>query len=169
MKMKFTRREILKIFGSIIYMVSFGKIALAKQKPLRKVTVDSQVTVYRSINGNPETNLNKVIELMGGIEKIISEDDVVVIKPNVQWWNHGAPNLSAVKEFVDLIMNRPGGFNGEVVVAENCHRGASPWTSIHSGWAPIFSRNSDLDKVSNYNDLSAHLKKKYGNRFTTSH
>ena len=169
MKMEFTRREILKIFGSIIGMVSFGKIALAKQKPLKKVTVDSQVTVYRSINGNPETNLNKVIELLGGIEEVIGSDDIVVIKPNVQWWNHGAPNLSAVKEFVDLIMNRPGGFNGEVVVAENCHRGASPWESIHSGWAPMFSRNSDLDKVSNYNDLSAHLKKKYGNRFTTSH
>ncbi len=167
MRMKFTRREILKIFGSIIGMVSFGKIALAKQKPLKKVTVDSQVTVYRAINGNPETNLNKVIELLGGIEAVIGSDDVVVIKQNVQWWNQGAPNLLALKTFVDLIMERPGGFRGEVVVAENCHRGSMPWK--RAGWVTTFSRNSGLQGIKNMNGLSGHLKGKYDDRFSTCH
>jgi hypothetical protein len=66
-------------------------------------------------------------------------------------------------------MNRPGGFNGEVVLAENCHRGSSPWNSLSSGWKPSFSRNSNLDNVQNFNDLSNHLKQKYGQRFTTCH
>lgn len=94
---------------------------------------DDQCTLYRAINGKPHENLIKVIELMGGIEKIIGSADVVVIKPNVQWWNQGAPNLSTVEAFVDLIMDRTGGFYGEVVLAENCHRGPKPWESMASG------------------------------------
>ena len=35
--------------------------------------------------------------MKGGIEKIIGAGDIVVIKPNVQWWNQVAPNLSAIK------------------------------------------------------------------------
>ena len=111
-------------------------------KLIGRPTKDGASIVYRSVNGNLEQNLRKVIELIGGIEKIIGSDDVVLTKPNVQWWNQGAPNLAALKAFVDLIMERPGGFKGEVVLAENCHRGASPWTSIDSGWTncrgPLF-------------------------------
>jgi hypothetical protein len=106
---------------------------------------------------------------MGGIESFVGPNDVVVIKPNVQWWNQGVPNLATFESFVDLIMDRPGGFNGEVILAENCHRGSKPWESNHSGWRPVFDRNSDLDNISNFNDLSEHLKKKYGDRFTTHH
>jgi hypothetical protein len=84
---------------------------------------------------------------------------VVVIKPNVQWWNQGTPNLSALKRFVDLTMNRPGGFDGEVVLAENCHRGSKPWK--HAGWTAQFTINSDLNRINNFNDLSQHLKKNY--------
>jgi len=131
---------------------------------------DIKSTVYRAVNGRPSENLSKVIDLMGGIERMIGTDDIVIIKPNVQWWNQGVPNLSALKVFVDLIMNRRnGGFNGEVVLVENCHRGACPREALHSGWAPIFSRNSDLDQINNYNDLGKHLKKKYGDKFSICH
>lgn len=126
-------------------------------------------TVYRAVNGSPATNLTKVMDLMGGINKVIGSDDVVLIKPNVQWWNQGAPNLSAVSTFVDLIMNRPGGFDGEVVLMENCHRGPSPWNSLGSGWVPQFERNSDLRDLSNFNGLCSHLKRKYKVKFSVRH
>lgn len=125
--------------------------------------------VFRSVNGTPAENLTKVIELTGGIEKLIGSDDIVLIKPNVQWWNQGAPNLAALKTFVDLIMGRPGGFKGEVVLFENCHRGSSPWTSTESGWARDFERNSDLTNISNLNELSRILKDRYRERFSTYH
>jgi len=125
--------------------------------------------IYRAVNGTPEQNLKKVIELMGGIEKIIGSDDVVLIKPNVQWWNQGTPNLAALKTFVDLIMERPGGFKGEIAVAENCHRGSRPWESDSSGWAHDFERNSDITNVTNYNELTRILKDKYGDRSSTCH
>ena len=104
---------------------------------------------------------------MGGVEKVIGSDDVVVIKPNVQWWNQGPPNLAALKAFVDLIMGRPGGFKGEVVLAENCHCGAAPWQ--RGGWARAFERNSDLPQLRHMNDLADHLRKKYGTQFSVCH
>ena len=120
-------KKILKIIGGfllLIVVVIFGFIILTKSSSPRKITIDSQSTIYRSLNGTPSENLTKVIEFMGGIDKVIGENDIVVIKPNVQWWNHGATKSSALKTLVDIIMNRPGGFLGEVILAENCHRGS---------------------------------------------
>jgi hypothetical protein len=163
----YTRREILKILGAVVGAVSFGRITMAKQHVRKKSTMNPETTVYRSVNGRPDENLSKVIDLMGGIDSVVGADDVVVIKPNVQWWNQGVPNLSALNNFVEIIMHRPGGFNGEVVIAENVHRGSTPWK--HAGWVSGFSRNSDLDNIHNFNDLCARLKKKYNNKFSICH
>ncbi|MBI5586029.1 MAG: DUF362 domain-containing protein [Deltaproteobacteria bacterium] len=128
---------------------------------------DGSSVLYRAVNGNPGTNLEKVLELMGGIGSLIGDRDVVVIKPNVQWWNQGAPNLLALKTLVGSIMERSGGFAGEVVVAENCHRGKTPWTA--AGWSTPFVRNGDFPGGKNYNELGANLKKRYGQRYSTVH
>jgi len=137
--------------------------------PIHKDTRKPLCTLYRAVNDTPARNIVKVIEMMGGIEKLIGSDDVVVIKPNVQWRNQGAPNLSALKTFVDLIMERPGGFRGEVVIAENCHRGQYPWKSMNSGWAYTFEWNYDIPGIKNLNGLCGFLKERYGSRFSTAH
>jgi len=133
---------------------------------IRKYTKAEHTMIYRSLNGAPESNISKIVELMGGIEKLFGRDDVIVIKPNLQWWNQGAPNLAALKTFIDLIMERPGGFNGEVIVADNCHRGSNPGKSSNSAWAHRFEWNSDIPNVKNVNDLSHLLKKQYGDRYS---
>ncbi|NIQ13816.1 MAG: DUF362 domain-containing protein [Candidatus Dadabacteria bacterium] len=132
-------------------------------------TKPTAALIYRSINGSPESNMIKIIEMMGGIKNIVSSEDVVVIKPNVQWWNHGAPNLASLKTFVDVIMEMPGGFKGEVVIAENCHRGNKPWKSINSGWERKFEINSEIPDVFNLNDLTVLLKNNYGRKFSVCH
>jgi len=162
-----TRRDFLRKIGLVGGILALGPRAFAKPMPVKKKTAEVRATIYRAVNGKPDENLTRVIEMLGGIEHIFGPDDVVVIKPNVQWWNQGVPNLSALKTFIDLIMNRAGGFHGEVVIAENCHRGLQPWK--HAGWHTQFLRNSDLSSIRNFNDLSNHLKKKYGNQFTTCH
>ena len=129
--------------------------------------MQKKTTIYRCLNGKPAENMSKVIDLMGGIDKIISMHDVVVIKPNVQWWNQGAPNIAAVDALVSMIVNRPGGFHGEVVLAENNHRLDKPWE--RAGWSTSFVRNSDLHGVSNYNQLVDCLKKKFADRFSVCH
>jgi hypothetical protein len=164
-----TRRAFIQKIFMALGVLLFGRDAFAKKTVKITMKEDIKSTVYRAVNGHPSENLSKVIDLMGGIETFVGPHDVVVIKPNVQWWNQGVPNLSALNTFVNLIMNRRGGFHGEVVLAENCHRGASPWESLHSGWAPVFSRNSDLDQINNFNELGGHLKKKYSDKFSICH
>ena len=164
-----TRREFLKkmvVAGGVMAFGGrfFGKVAFAG-----KQTDNPFCTLFRAVNGRPDENMTKVIELLGRIEKIVGREDIVIIKPNVQWWNQGAPNLAALKTFVELIMDRQGGFNGEVVIAENCHRGPEPWKLMSSGWAREFERNSDIHQINNYNDLCSHLKKKYGDKFSMCH
>ncbi|OEU84090.1 MAG: hypothetical protein BA873_07930 [Desulfobulbaceae bacterium C00003063] len=162
-----SRREFLRKIIVAGGMLAFQPQALADVHAHRKHTKDPSCTLYRALNGSPAMNLAKVIEMMGGIENVMGPDDVVVIKPNVQWWNQGAPNLAALKAFVGLVMERPGGFKGEVVLAENCHRGASPWQ--HAGWTHVFERNSDLPKIHHMGDLAYRMKKEYGSRFSTCH
>lgn len=164
-----TKRQFLRKITLALGALALGRSVSVEETSPRKQTVIPSCTLYRAINGKPDMNIAKVVELMGGIEKIVGTDDLVVIKPNVQWWNQGVPNLSALITFVGLIMNHPGGFDGEVVLAENCHRGSSPWTAMNSGWCRSFSRNSDVHQIDNFNSLSRHLMKKFGYRFSTCH
>jgi hypothetical protein len=165
-------KKLLTLIGSlllVVILIIIGFVILTKSPTPRKISIGSQSTIFRSLNGTPSENLTKVIELMGGIDKLFGENDVVVIKPNVQWWNHGATNLSALKTLVDLIMNRPSGYYGEVVIAENCHHGSEPWTDETTGWKKNFERNSDIKAINNFTDLTNHLKKIYGERYSTVH
>lgn len=129
--------------------------------------MEKKATIYRSVNGKPAENMAKIIDLMGGIDKVIGQQDVVVLKPNVQWWNQGSPNIAAIDTFVTMIMERSGGFKGEIVIAENNHLGSKPWN--RAGWAKSFERNSDLPGIVNYNQLAESLKKKYEDRFSVCH
>lgn len=164
-----TRRNFIQNVFTALGALIFWRNSFAEKTITGKMKKETKSTVYRAVNGDPSKNLEKVIDLMGGIGRLIGPEDLVIIKPNVQWWNQGAPNLSALKTFVDLIMDRSGGFQGEVVFAENCHRGGAPWESMSSGWKPVFSRNSDIGQVNNFNELGAHLKSAYGDRFSVCH
>ena len=76
-------------------------------------------SVYIAKNGSPADNVAKVIEMRyGGIEKIIGPDDVVVLNPNGQWPRQGGANCACCMGLIDLILNRPGGFNGEIIFTE---------------------------------------------------
>lgn len=79
-----SRREFIRKIIMVGGMFALGTKAFA-YKPVHKSTKDPLCNLYRSVNGSPDRNLAKVIEMLGGIEKIIGPYDVVVIKPNVQW------------------------------------------------------------------------------------
>ena len=74
--------------------------------------------VYHVHNGSPEENMKKAVEMLGGIDSIIGPLDIVVLKPNAQWWNQGMTNTDTMKAFIDLVLGIPD-FVGEVIVAEN--------------------------------------------------
>jgi len=145
-------------------------VSCKKKKPgITSARKSSQrdAVVYRAVNGHPADNLEKVLSLMGSVEALFGQDDIVILKPNLQWFNQGAPNIAAMDRLVTLIIEMKGGFRGEVVVAENVHRGPQPWERV--GWSVPFARNSDLPGIVNYNGLAVHLKRKYGDRFSVCH
>ncbi|MCU0558678.1 MAG: DUF362 domain-containing protein [Desulfobacterales bacterium] len=163
-----TRRQFIRNSAALIGAAMLWPRKLGAVKLPPKETAGAPTTeLFRAVNGTPQANTEKLIDLMGGVRRLVGPEDVVLIKPNVQWWNQGAPSLGAVKCLVDLIMNRPGGFCGEVVLAENCHRGAAPWQ--HAGWSTPFERNADCPGADNYNDLCRLLKRDYGDRFSAIH
>ena len=154
----------LPVLGAAVLVSCRKKRAV----PARKSgSGEKAATVFRAVNGHPAENLDKVLSLMGGIEALFGAEDVVILKPNLQWYNQGAPNIAAMDRLVTMIMERKGGFRGEVVFAENIHRGSKPWE--REGWAVPFVRNSDLPGVVNYNGLAAKLKRNYGERFSVCH
>jgi len=161
------RRDFLKKCAVGLGGIAIGQDVFAAIDRSAREKAPGEGYIFRSVNGKPDDNLIKVLELLGGLEKMFGDRDVVVIKPNVQWWNQGAPNLLSLKTLVDSIMERPGGFQGEVVVAENCHRGKTPWTS--AGWATPFVRNADVAGTESYTQLAAGLKKRYGKKYSTIH
>jgi len=163
----FSRRQLFQRILASFFMLSLSGCTGKEALPRRKTFTQKKVTLYRSVHGAPSDNISKVMEMMGGMEKIFGAGDIIVIKPNIQWWNQGAPNIACVNAFISMIMERSGGFRGEVVIAENNHRGAQPWNE--AGWTQSFERNSDSPGIRNYNQLADHLKKNYGDRFSVCH
>jgi len=123
------RNFIYLIFSSLLFgffykfRTSFLKfIAQLDHSRIKVPHSSSEVKseIFLARNGNPQQNIAKVIEMMGGIEKFIGKNDIVVLKPNAQWWNQGRTNLAAMKGFIDLVLEIPG-FKGEIIIAENIH------------------------------------------------
>ena len=114
--------------------------------------------VYQSQGGSPKENMRQLIDAMGGIETIIGKEDIVIIKPNAQWWNQGMTNTDLMKSFIDSILSI-NGFAGEVIIAEN-HQYREPNSR---GWITE-KRNGRF----NYNELIAHFNNR-GHRNVTKY
>ncbi|MBU1057118.1 MAG: DUF362 domain-containing protein [Proteobacteria bacterium] len=97
------------------------------------VSVDGNSYVYLAQGKSPELNIQSVIKQLGGIRKIIEPDDIVIIKPNAQWWNQGMTNTDNIKGFIDEILSIHN-FTGEIVIAENHQYSEDKsrgWTTDH--------------------------------------
>ncbi len=161
MKTKFTRRLFIYLSLAGLALVSFpltikkfgpfiGRIIGSFHKKKRINEPQKYSHIYLSRNGIPQQNVKKVMELMGGIEKFIGIRDIVILKPNCQWWNQGRTNLAAMKGFIDLVLGIPN-FQGEIIVAENQHfmdesLPESEKDNIR-GWTRLSEINGDIDGV----------------------
>ena len=90
---------------------------ISPPKPLG-VSDDGFSHIFVARGGSPEENMNNVLALMGGIRSLIGSDDVVIVKPNSQWWNQGMTNTNTIKEFIRQILEMRE-FKGEVIIADN--------------------------------------------------
>lgn len=93
-----------------------------KNKPKKRinlgVSADGNSDVFISKGNSPGQNVHTIIEMLGGISSVIGKDDIVVLKPNAQWWNQGTTNTDAMQAFIQAVLNISG-FRGEVIIAEN--------------------------------------------------
>lgn len=107
-------------------------------------------SVFVAKNGTPADNIQKVINMrFGGIEHFIGHDDVVVINPNGQWPAQGGTNCACIMGLIDLILNRPGGFGGEIILTECTQH------QVNGYWNTTFIlRNGPY----NFNDMIAYYK-----------
>ena len=134
----FSRKNFIKnfILFIVIFFIDkkFSKIkSFANQiklKPKMNSSTNNQINhnfgvaedgfsdVYKVQGGTSEQNMHILIERLGGIEKLISRNDIVVLKPNAQWWKQGMTNTDAMKSFMELILDSRG-FRGEIIITEN--------------------------------------------------
>jgi uncharacterized protein (DUF362 family) len=91
---------------------------ISKSEKRLGVGSDGYSEIFIVKNGSPEKNMKHIIEMMGGIKEILNKEDIVVIKPNSQWWNQGMTNTNSMKEFIRLVLDMPG-FKGEIIIADN--------------------------------------------------
>ena len=85
-------RKLRPMFGKLYGRIRYRRISSVDEKNSK---------IYISKNGTPQQNMEKVIEMMGGIETYIQKNDIVILKPNLQWWNQGRTNLAAMKRLID--------------------------------------------------------------------
>jgi hypothetical protein len=111
---------------------------------------DLDLHVIVAQNGTPVENMESALSMAGGIERFIDYDDIVVLKPNGQWPKQGYTNTLSMKALIDIILNRPGGFGGEVIVAEHVHR--SPTTAMSDSYCWNISAGDNREN--NWPDMS---------------
>jgi hypothetical protein len=134
---------------------------------------DQVSEIFLARHGSPQENVAKVMEMMGGIERFVGANDIVILKPNAQWWNQGRTNLAAMKGFIDLVLGIPG-FSGEIIVAENHHfmDASLPEGEKDNlrGWTELGEINNDIDGVPHtLNSLVELFQKKGHPNVTKSH
>jgi uncharacterized protein (DUF362 family) len=149
---KLTRRFFIYLSSCLVAFVTLFsfKQLLGSSKAWAGINKKKKSQVFLVKNGTPEQNVRKIIEMMGGISKFIDKNDVVILKPNCQWWNQGRTNLAAMKSFIDLVLQIPG-FTGEVIIAENQHfmddSLPDPEKDNIRGWIKLGEINGKIDGV----------------------
>jgi hypothetical protein len=139
---QFSRREFLTKIGA-----AAGVLLLGWRR--RPVQAQAAHNVYMARNGTPVSNVQRVIAQAGGIQQFVDYNDVVVLKPNGQWPNQGYTHTECMKGLIDVILNHPGGFGGEVIVTEHIHRNPTDAMASNYCW-----NISPSNRNNNWPDMS---------------
>jgi hypothetical protein len=142
---RFTRREFLKIGAAVASWLGLRTTPLGVE-----AASAAPVPIYVARNGTPVTNVQQVVAMAGGIQQFVGYDDVVVLKPNGQWPLQGYTHTECMKALIDVILDRPGGFVGEVIIAEHVHRSATATLGSSYCW----NMSSGSNRINNWPDMN---------------
>ena len=124
-----SRRNFFK--ASFLSSLSFitKSYATTISKPIKDK--DKLSIVYYAKSQETNRLVDILFEKLGGIQRIIDNNDIVLIKPNSQWWNQGATNTDILYSFIRKVLSLKN-FKGEIVIADN-HQTKNPnsrgWTT----------------------------------------
>jgi len=109
----------IKFFMSIPLGLSLYRLNLASGiNPLKQLPPQQPAIVFKATDEDPALATRKLLNSLGGIESLIEKDDIVILKPNSQWWNQGMTNTDVMAEFIEQVLQIKG-FAGEVIIADN--------------------------------------------------
>ena len=145
--LRLTRREFLKALGGFAAIPALG--SKFSRLDLLAQAQNQMFDVYLARNGTPITNVRRIIDLASGIPRFIDNDDVVVLKSNGQWLNHGYTHTQCIKALIDVILSRPSGFGCEIILMEHLHRDPTTAMSDNYCW-----NKSESNRVNNWPDMN---------------
>jgi hypothetical protein len=85
-----------------------------------------------------------------GPEGLFAKDDVILIKVNSQWDSRGGTNTDLLKELIQVIIEHPDNFVGEIVVADN---GQAQYGSAGNGGSLDWAKNNAEDQSQSVQDV----------------
>ena len=145
---RFTRREFLKIGAAAASLLGLRVVPSWVRAASRSPAAPASVYVAR--NGTPVANVQQAIALAGGIQQFVGYDDAIVLKPNGQWPLQGYTHTECMKALIDVILDRPGGFGGEIIIAEHVHRDATQTLASNYCWNMSLGYN----RTNNWPDMN---------------
>ena len=102
-----------------------------------------------------------IYQTSASAQGLIASGDVVLLKINCQWAERGGTNTDLIRSVIQVILDHPGGFNGEIIVADN---GQAQFGSDRRGgsldWANANSadrRTSTLDVIRSFQAKGYHV------------
>jgi hypothetical protein len=109
-----------------------------------------------------DAGFQRLIQLMEekglSFSTLVGPADVVIIKVNSQWDERGGTNTDLVKAIIHGIVNRPGGFTGEIVIADN---GQAQYGSAGRGGSLAWKANNALDASQSMEKVAAQFSPRF--------
>jgi uncharacterized protein (DUF362 family) len=117
-----SRRRFLTISGMTAAATACGNESEDRtMTPCGMIAGENASRVSMAGTGSPERNAAATLDAWGGVESLVGPEDLVILKPNSQWYCQGMTNTDVLVAMIEAILARPGGFRGEVIVADNHH------------------------------------------------
>ncbi len=147
------RRRIVSRLSGLTRSAAFASTPpLTPHDPVR-----DRSTIHVARGGTPGENIDQVLAKIGGMQKVVGANDVVIVKVSAQWWNQGMTNVAAVRRTIEKILEIPG-FSGEVIVFENVHFRMPDGSGLARAWTHPSDRNVDIPGWNKLGDLIPHFK-----------
>jgi hypothetical protein len=142
------------LFFAVLFAAGFGfPLAADSDIFLKENTDGTGDGVARLLSGLRDP----VFYSAGNNGGLIGADDVVLIKINSQWSERGGTNTDLLKGLIQYIVDHPGGFTGEVIIADN---GQGMFGSARSGGSLDWDHTNSKDRTQSAQDVADYFERR---------